>query len=126
VSGPQIGPSASREPEHPHADPWGIVHLVMHDLAAHGIKSRFGDEADTATAVRAAALVLDALGIRPRIPDDDKPAAADDERIQSALALLAENIQPLTMTPGDLRNLIGRYRRRVVALLEALGQETGS
>jgi hypothetical protein len=37
-----------------------------------------------------------------------------------ACALLAERHQPLTMTPGDLRTLLGRYQRRLHDLAEAV------
>lgn len=36
-----------------------------------------------------------------------------------ACALLAERHEPLTMTPGDLRTLLGRYQRRLHDLAEA-------
>jgi hypothetical protein len=35
--------------------------------------------------------------------------------------LLGERHQPLTMTPGDLRKLLARYRLRVRELLEVAG-----
>jgi hypothetical protein len=47
---------------------------------------------------------------------------AGDPRIVRARELLAEDHQPMTMTPGDLRALLARYRRRVVELLEVTGQ----
>jgi len=37
-----------------------------------------------------------------------------------ACALLAERHEPLTMTPGDLRTLLGRYQRRLHDLAEAV------
>ena len=67
-----------REPEHPAADPWGIVHVVAADLAAHGIKRQFGAEADFGKAAIAAAALLEALAVRPLIRDDDEPTANDN------------------------------------------------
>lgn len=58
-----------REPEHPSADPWSVVHLIVSDLASHGVKSRFGAEADFGAAVAAAAGLLTALGVTPAVPD---------------------------------------------------------
>jgi hypothetical protein len=46
-------PSRLREPAHPCADPWAIVHVIAADLAAHGIKPRFGAEADFGQAATA-------------------------------------------------------------------------
>jgi hypothetical protein len=37
-----------------------------------------------------------------------------------ACALLAERHEPLVMTPGDLRTLLGRYQRRLHDLAEAV------
>ena len=51
---------------------------------------------------------------------------AGDPRIVRARELLAERHQPVTMTPGDLRTLLARFQRRVVELLEVIGQEAGS
>jgi hypothetical protein len=70
-----------REPEHPAADPWGIVHVVAHDLSAHGIKSRFGSEADFGHAAVAAAGLLSALGVQPLVSDDEPPAGPDDKDV---------------------------------------------
>jgi hypothetical protein len=36
------------------------------------------------------------------------------------VALLAERHEPLTMTPGDLRLLLGRYQRRLHDLADAV------
>lgn len=48
----------------------------------------------------------------------------DPERVAvaaaRAYALLAEYHQPLLMTPGDLRTLLGRYQRRLHDLAEAV------
>jgi hypothetical protein len=48
----------------------------------------------------------------------------DPRAVSSALilahSLLAENHQPLTMTPGDLRKLLARYRRRLEDLADAV------
>ena len=43
-----------------------------------------------------------------------------DERVTGARTLLAEHHQPLTMTPGDVRNLLARFQRRVAELLEVI------
>jgi hypothetical protein len=91
-----------------------------------------------------AAGLLEALGVVPVVPADDPaglsfafpswravPAggprvdgsvpAGGDERVIQARMLLAEHHQPLTMTPGDLRKLLARYRQRVRDLLEVAG-----
>jgi hypothetical protein len=89
VSAAEItSPARLREPEHPSADLWGIVHLIAHDLAAHGIKSRFGPEADFGRAAIAAAGVLEALAVLPLVRDDDGPVPpAARERCQHLQAL---------------------------------------
>jgi hypothetical protein len=54
---------------------------------------------------------------------------AADPRVIAAAELLAERHQPITMTPGDLRQLLARYQRRLHELLEAFGpnvREAGS
>jgi len=48
----------------------------------------------------------------------DGSVPVDDERVTRARALLAEHVEPLTMTPGDLRTLLARYQLRVRELLE--------
>jgi hypothetical protein len=47
-------------------------------------------------------------------------AFASDERVIRARALLAEHHQPLVMTPGDLRQLLVRYHRRLGDLIEII------
>ena len=64
-------PGGSREPAHPQADPWSVVTVIMHDLSAHGIKSRYGSEADLGEAAGHAAALLEALGVAAVIPDDE-------------------------------------------------------
>jgi hypothetical protein len=71
--------SRLREPAHTCTDPWAIVHMIAADLAAHGIKSRFGAEADFGQAATAAAALLSALDVRPLVRDDDDPAAPGDD-----------------------------------------------
>ena len=69
---------------------------------------------------------LDELAVGLDLADG---VVAGDPRVIAAAALLAEQHQPMTMTPGNLRVLLALYRRRVVELLDALGQharETGS
>jgi len=74
VSAPEItDPGRLRTPQHPAADPWSVVHLIVSDLAAHGVKTRFGPEADFGAAAQAAAEILIALGVRPVVPDDTPP-----------------------------------------------------
>ncbi len=63
-------PPGAREPDRPQQDPWAVVHLVLHDLSAHGIKSRFGPEASLGGAVMAAAALLESLGVAVIVPDD--------------------------------------------------------
>jgi hypothetical protein len=63
-------PAGFREPARPHADPWGVVTVIMHDLAAHGIKNTYGPEANLGAAVQHAAALLEALGVEPRISDE--------------------------------------------------------
>jgi hypothetical protein len=67
--------------------------------------------------IREAAGMLRAA-IRPRI---DGSVPAGDERVNRARVLLAEHREPLTMTPGDLRSLLARYRQRVAELLDVVG-----
>jgi hypothetical protein len=80
-------PGRLRAPEHPSADPWGIVDLIAHDLAAHGIKSRFGPEADFGRAAIAAAGVLEALAVLPLVRDDGPVPPAARARCQHLQAL---------------------------------------
>jgi len=47
---------------------------------------------------------------------------AGDPRVIAAVELLDEHHQPITMTPGDLRQLLARYQRRLHGLLDALGR----
>ncbi len=49
-----------------------------------------------------------------------EPAAGP--RVTAARELLAEPHQPLVMTPGDLRQLLARYQRRLAGLLEVIEQ----
>jgi len=64
-------PGLRREPEAPQANPWTVVNLTMHDLSSHGIKSRFGTEADLGAAAQHAALLLEALGVAAVVPDHE-------------------------------------------------------
>jgi hypothetical protein len=64
-------PPAMREPARPQCDPWSVVTFVMHDLAAHGIKTRFGGEASLGGAVMAATALLESLGVAAIITDDE-------------------------------------------------------
>ncbi len=63
-------PAGFREQAAPHAAPWGIVTLVMHDLSSHGIKSRYGSETDLGEAAQHAAALLEALGVAAVVPDE--------------------------------------------------------
>jgi hypothetical protein len=49
-----------------------------------------------------------------------EPMSAAQLAAVRACALLAEQHEPLTMTPGDLRTLLGRYQRRLHDLAEAV------
>ena len=64
-------PSDARLPERPSADPWWIVHIVLHDLSRAGIKDRFGPEAHLGAAATAAAALLEALGVEAVIERED-------------------------------------------------------
>ena len=120
------------------------MRLVTRELVRDGVKSRFGPEADLSEVCGQAARLLEGLGVVPVVPADDPaglsiafpswravPAdrprvdgsvpAGSDERLIQARLLLAEQHQPLTMTPGDLRQLLARYRQRVRELLEVAG-----
>lgn len=69
MNAPQIASGPIREPAHPTCDPWSIVSVVIHHLAATATKSKFGD---LRGAVQAAADLLVALDVEPVIsPDDD-------------------------------------------------------
>lgn len=63
-------PPGMREPARPQYDPWGVVNVVMHDLSSHGVKSRFGPEANLGEAAQHAAALLESLGVTPAVPDD--------------------------------------------------------
>jgi hypothetical protein len=138
VSGAVSGPAG------PVYSPWAVVRLVTRELVREGVKVRFGPEADLSEVCGQAARLLEALGVVPVVPADDPaglsiafpswrtaPAgrprvdgsvpAGGDERVIQARMLLAEHHQPLTMTPGDLRKLLARYRLRVRELLEVAG-----
>jgi hypothetical protein len=120
-------PGRLREPAHPSADPWAIVHVIVADLAAHGIKSRFGAEADFGQAATAAAALLSALDVRPLVRDDDDVTEAApyplhlDIRVTAARELLAEQHQASAIPAGDARALLARYQRRLRGLLDAIG-----
>jgi hypothetical protein len=64
-------PPAMREPARPQADPWSVVTFVMHDLAAHGIKNRYGPETSLQGAVMAATALLESLGVAAVVEDDE-------------------------------------------------------
>ncbi len=49
----------------------------------------------------------------------DGPALRD-RRVAAARALLAEEHQPLSMTPGDVRALLARYQKHAAGLLNVL------
>ena len=68
MNAPEISGDRIREPEYPAYDPWAVVSVVIHDLATHAVKSRFGDLSGAAII---AADLLEALGVRPVIPEDD-------------------------------------------------------
>lgn len=72
MSAVEITSGRLREPEHPSADPWSVVSVVIGDVAGRGIKSKFGDLSEPA---RSAADLLSALGVTPVIPPDDAPEA---------------------------------------------------
>jgi hypothetical protein len=69
-----------------------------------------GEISEAAGMLRGAALSL------PRI---DGSVHAGDERLTRARMPLAEQHEPLVMTPGDLRQLLARYRQRVTGLIAA-------
>lgn len=54
---------------------------------------------------------------RPRL---DGSLPAGDERVNRARILLAEQHEPLTMTPGDLRGLLARYQRAAAGLVDVI------
>ncbi len=57
-------------------------------------------------------------GLEARLAEDDP--AGSDPRVTAARELLAERHEPLTMTPGDVRQLLARYQRRLHELLEVV------
>ena len=132
-------------PAGPVYNPWAVVRLVTRELVREGVQVRFGPQAGLSAVAGHAAGLLEALGVVPVVPADDPaglsiafpswravPAgrpradgsvpAGGDERVIQARMLLAEDHQPLTMTPGDLRQLLARYRQRVHELLEVAGR----
>jgi hypothetical protein len=134
-------PTRLRVPEHPTADPWGIVHLVMTDLAAHGIKFRYGPDVRFGLAAVAAGRLLEVLHVRSLVRDDDPPPVADDDgdavvassrtfpvaldiRITAARELMAEDHTPAGMPAADARALLSTYRRRLRGVLDAIGSDT--
>jgi hypothetical protein len=70
-----------------------------------------GEISQAAGMLRAAAVSL------PRI--DGNIPAGSDERLTRARLLLAEKHEPLVMTPGDLRQLLARYRQQVAEMVAA-------
>ncbi len=136
-------------PAGPVYNPWAVVRLVTRELVREDVRVRFAPEAGLRAAAGHAAGLLEALGVVPAVPADDPaglsiafpswrtaPAgrprvdgsvpAGGDERVIQARMLLAESHQPLTMTPGDLRQLLARYRQRVRELLEVTGSPAAS
>lgn len=86
------------------------------------ILDRLSEElAETAGMLRGASAAFPAWrtasAARPRL---DGSVPAEDERIAAARALLAEQHQPIVMTPGDVRHLLAHFQRRVVELLEVI------
>jgi hypothetical protein len=63
-------PNPPPEPPLPYLDPWTLLTRVCHDLARDAVKSTFTD-ARLSDAVRAAASLLEALGVRPMIADGE-------------------------------------------------------
>jgi hypothetical protein len=51
---------------------------------------------------------------------EPEPMSAAQLAAVRACALLAERHEPLTMSPGDVRALLGRYQRRLHDLAEAV------
>ncbi len=66
---------------------------------------------------QAAGMLRGAAVSSPRL--DGSVHASGDERVIRARLLLAEKHEPLTMTPGDLRTLLARYRQLVAELVAA-------
>ena len=60
---------------------------------------------------------LDELGVKL---GEIAGVPADDPRVARARELAAERHQPLTMTPGDLRVLVGCWQRAATGLLDLL------
>jgi hypothetical protein len=54
------------------------------------------------------------------------PTGAGSGRVIRARILLAEHRQPLTMTPADLRKLLGRHQQCARELLEVAGSLAAS
>jgi len=54
---------------------------------------------------------------RPRL---DGSLPAGDWRVNRARILLGEQHEPLTMTPGDLRGLLARYKRAAAGLVDVI------
>ena len=84
-----------------------------------------------AAEVEATARILDRLSeelgeaaamLRGRQPE---PAdiAGDDPRVTRARDLLAEQHILLTMSPGEIRQLLARFQRRVTGLLEVIDRQ---
>jgi hypothetical protein len=48
------------------------------------------------------------------------------EAQQRALSLLSEHHEPLSMSPGEVRQLLGRYRRGLSELTKAIGPPASS
>jgi hypothetical protein len=69
-------PHAQTYDAFPAFDPWAIVNLVMRELAAENVKTRFGSETDLGEAARAAGELLAAFGVASVVPDDDEGEAS--------------------------------------------------
>lgn len=103
------------------------VGAVMTDLAeVAGLLPVPPDQAESTARIldrlageisQAAGMLRGAAVSRPRL--DSSIHASGDKRVIRARLLLAEKSEPLTMTPGDLRTLLARYRQLVAELIAA-------
>jgi hypothetical protein len=74
------------------------------------------------TAQRVRVIMAPSLGeLAAKLDIIDGPGlAAGDPRVAAASELLGERHEPVTMTPGDLRTLLGRFRQAAAGLLDVI------
>jgi len=90
------------------------------------IRREAGQDWTCWTAQRVQVITAPSLAeLEPKLTAATAGPAGPDPRVTAARELLGEQHEPLTMTPGDLRQLLARYQRRLRELLEGQGRRPG-